>query len=292
MLAHGILCVDKPPGISSMSALSRVRKTTGAGRIGHSGTLDPAASGLLVIALGNATRLFPFLRLEPKTYRFSVRFGRTTDTLDAEGNVVEEGGAMPSEDAVRDVLGAFIGEIEQQPPRFSALKVGGVRAYRRARRNERFELAPRRVHVYSLVLERYNADENEAVFEVQCSAGVYVRSLARDIALKLGTIGLAASIRRTAMGAFSLSQALPPGASRQELEKALRPLSHVLSSQPVYTATAAQLRALAHGMDIEIGEAPGTGEHLFVFDSENELAAVARRRSAGTFHPIRVFHAV
>jgi tRNA pseudouridine55 synthase len=289
-LINGILCIDKPSGISSMSAITYVKRTLHEKKTGHSGTLDPAASGLLVVAIGNAPRLFPFLNLEPKTYRFSIVFGTGTDTLDADGSIIEQGGSVPDEQAIRNALSGFTGEINQEPPRFSALKVNGQRAYNLARRQENFTLAPRLVTIKKLDMENFNTEKGEATFMLDCSSGTYVRSLARDIARHLGTFGHTGFIRRTGMAGFSVNDAVSPDCGAEAMRKAIRPLADVLSGEPRHTATTAQALALSHGMDISI-DTNISKKFLFVFTADGELAAVTRQVAPGRFHPEKVFSA-
>jgi len=286
---NGILCIDKPCGPSSMAAVAQVKRALGVSRVGHSGTLDPKASGLLVTALGHATRLLPYLPLEPKAYLFTIVFGTATDTLDSDGAVVAEGGAIPGEEQIRAVLGSLVGEIEQTPPRYSAVKVRGVRAYRLARNSRLFSLSPRKVRIRSLTLNGWDAVRGEAAVLVECSAGTYVRSLARDMAEKLGTVGYASSIRRSAMGMFSVEGALAPDAAAHELAAHVVPLDRVLAEQPGHIASARQIRALSHGQDIRIETFPAGHHHIFVFDDQKKLLAVARRVDHDTYHPVRVF---
>ncbi|MBN2189244.1 MAG: tRNA pseudouridine(55) synthase TruB, partial [Chitinispirillaceae bacterium] len=163
---EGLLTVDKKEGITSFSVVAAVRRRFGGIRTGHAGTLDPAASGLLVLALGNATRLLPFLPLEPKRYLFGVRFGSQTDTLDADGSIIKSGGSLPGAAALEAVSARFTGKTMQVPPGFSAVKIGGVRAYKLARQGRRVELAPRPIHIHSLSLLSYEGASGEASFEV------------------------------------------------------------------------------------------------------------------------------
>jgi len=286
---EGFLNIDKPAGMSSFAVVAAVRRCLGAAKAGHAGTLDPAASGLLVLALGKFTRLLPFVPLEPKQYRFGIRFGVQTDTLDADGNILKTGGRIPDRGALEAVLPRFCGVLSQVPPDFSAVKVGGVRAYILARQGRRVELVPRRIEIFSLTLLQYDEATGDAMIEVSCSGGTYVRSLARDIAESLGTCGHASSVRRFAAGIFHVERALPftglDGAA-----EALLPVHEVLRGLPRITVDAAQKRKIAQGCDIILERIPAKeGDTVFAFDNEDNLVAVLRKKRDGSFHPVRVF---
>lgn len=207
---HGWLVVDKPVGPTSAQVVGKLKWALRQGghgkvKIGHGGTLDPLASGVLPIALGEATKLAGYLLNGPKAYRFQVTFGTATSTDDAEGSVVATSPVRPTESAVRAALARFTGAIRQRPPAYSALKVEGERAYARARAGEVVVLAERDIRIDSLELVACTADS--AMLDVRCSKGTYVRSLARDLALALGTVGHVSLLRRTGAGPFRLEQA-------------------------------------------------------------------------------------
>ena len=198
---HGWLIIDKPLGRSSAQVVAAVRRITGAAKAGHGGTLDPLATGVLPIALGEATKTVSYVMDGSKAYRFTLRFGEARTTDDREGAVTETSPARPTDAEIRAVLPRFTGLIEQVPPAFSALKVDGVRAYRLARAEEAVALAPRQVRIDRLeLIARPDADTAE--FLVRSGKGAYMRSLARDIARALGTVGHVAALRRTAVGPF------------------------------------------------------------------------------------------
>src|SRR5215469_15893676 len=195
----GWLVLDKPVGLSSAAAVTAVRRLFNAAKAGHGGTLDPLASGVLPIALGEATKTVGFAMAGTKTYRFTVRWGERRTTDDAEGTVMATSAARPAAAEIEAALQRFIGEIEQVPPDFSAIKVEGRRAYARARAGETLALAPRRVRIDRLsLLDRPDADH--ARLETVCGKGTYIRSLARDLAAALGTLGYVADLRRVAVG--------------------------------------------------------------------------------------------
>lgn len=204
---HGWAVIDKPCGWSSARAVARVRRITGAAKAGHAGTLDPLATGVLPIALGEATKTVAWVMEGSKTYRFAIRWGEARTTDDAEGEVTARSPARPGDRALRAATDAFTGHVEQVPPAYSARKLDGARAYALARAGAPVRLAPRRVWIESLrLLSRPDADH--AVFELRCGKGAYVRSLARDVALRLGTVGHAVDIRRLAAGPFVESDAI------------------------------------------------------------------------------------
>jgi tRNA pseudouridine55 synthase len=201
----GILVCDKPPGPTSHDMVARARRLTGQRRIGHAGTLDPPATGVLVLTLGRATRLLPYLPLEPKRYLATISFGSATDTLDATGEVTASADAAYLDAArVEAALARFVGELDQIPPMVSAVKVGGERLYAKARRGEQVERAPRRVTVHAAELVDFTAGSAPvARVDVRCSGGTYVRALADDLGRSLGTLAHLAALRRTAVGAFT-----------------------------------------------------------------------------------------
>lgn len=200
---HGWLNIDKPIGATSADMVSILRKVFSMRKIGHAGTLDPMATGVLPLACGEATKTIRFMQDLEKEYCFTLKFGASTDSFDRTGEVVETTNNMPSEEQIFSVLPRFIGDIMQVPPKFSAIKVGGVRAYKRARHGEDVKLEPRQIKVYALALEAFDRDKCEAIFRVLCSKGTYVRSLGHDIALALDSFGHLTSLRRTKVGAFN-----------------------------------------------------------------------------------------
>ncbi len=202
---NGFLLIDKPAGITSMDVIRRLRKVLNTRKLGHTGTLDPAATGLLPITIGSCTKLAKFLTLEPKVYSFEVVFGTLTETADNEGAVVETGRSDITEDELRAALPQFVGEIEQRPPRYSAVKVDGRRAYELARAGVEFELPARTIRIDQLELLQLH--EGVASMRVTCGSGTYVRSLAVDLAALLGTVAHARLIRRARVGAWQIDEA-------------------------------------------------------------------------------------
>jgi tRNA pseudouridine55 synthase len=199
---HGWVVLDKPVGMTSTHAVSVVKRLFKAKRAGHAGTLDPLASGALPVAMGEATKTVPFVMDGRKLYRFTVRWGEERDTDDAEGRVTETSVERPSPEAIRAVLADYIGTIQQVPPRYSAIKIEGERAYDLARDGEKVELAARPVEIVRLDLVEM-PDPDHAVLEAECGKGTYVRSLARDMGRALGCFGHVSALRRVAVGSFS-----------------------------------------------------------------------------------------
>ncbi|MFY8209367.1 MAG: tRNA pseudouridine(55) synthase TruB, partial [Caulobacter sp.] len=203
----GWLCLDKPYDLTSTTAVSRVRRAFNAQKGGHAGTLDPLATGILPIALGEATKTVPFLMDADKAYRFTIAWGRDTTTLDREGETTATSDVRPTREQVEAALPAFIGEVDQIPPNFSAIKVDGERAYDLARDGVEFELPTRKVSIFDLkVVDQPDADH--VTLTMECGKGTYVRAVVRDLAKALGTCGHVADLRRTRVGGFSEASAI------------------------------------------------------------------------------------
>lgn len=204
----GVLVVDKPVGLTSHDVVQIIRRGTNIHRAGHTGTLDPRASGVLVVLVGPAVRLSEFVSASDKRYQATVHLGSTTDTFDSEGNITSSGSVENiTEEQFEQALQQFIGEIQQVPPPYSAIKVQGRKAYEMAREGEEVELKPRTIQVYSLELLEWNPPE--AVIDVFCSSGTYVRSLANDLGVALGCGAHLVGLRRTKSGRFTLRDAVP-----------------------------------------------------------------------------------
>ncbi len=230
---HGWLVIDKPVGMSSNAVVVAVRRRTGAAKAGHAGTLDPLATGVLPIALGEATKTVPYAMDGVKTYAFTVCWGEARSTDDAEGEITEQSSCRPSQEEIEAVLPTFLGDIEQVPPIYSAIKVDGKRAYELARASKTVELKPRRIHIDSFRLVDM-PDQDQAVFEVRSGKGAYMRALARDLAKALGTVGHITKLRRTAVGFFTESMAISLD-KLPKMEHSAPPLEDLL---PVETALA------------------------------------------------------
>ena len=255
-MLHGWIILDKPVGLGSTQAVAAVKRLLReAGepktKVGHGGTLDPLASGVLPIALGEATKLCGRMLDATKAYEFTIKFGEETDTLDAEGAVVATSDVRPTPKQLEAVLPHFTGEIEQVPPAYSALKIDGRAAYTRARAGEEVDLKPRTVTVHSLAL----CHLPEATLAAEVSKGTYIRSLARDIAHALGTVGHVSYLRRTRAGPFGLDQAvsldfLTEIAKARQLTRAVLPLQAALDDIPALPVTPDQAQLLRHGQKL------------------------------------------
>lgn len=205
----GVLVVDKPAGMTSHDVVARARSALGTKRVGHGGTLDPDATGVLVLGIGRATRFLSYAQESPKRYVADVRFGITTSTLDASGDVVQEREVSLTEAGLKAALDTFRGDIEQVPPMVSAVKIGGERLYEKARRGEVVERPPRKVTIYELEATDVDVAAGTARLMVTCSGGTYIRSLAADLGEELGCGAHLTFLRRTAAGGFDLSEAVP-----------------------------------------------------------------------------------
>ncbi|MBK9584790.1 MAG: tRNA pseudouridine(55) synthase TruB [Alphaproteobacteria bacterium] len=245
----GWINLDKPAGLTSTQAIGRIRRVFNPQKIGHAGTLDPLATGILPIAMGEATKTIPFIQDALKTYSFTAAWGEQRDTDDAEGQIVATGANRPTQHDILDVLQDFIGDILQTPPAYSAIKIDGQRAYDLARSGETPEMKPREVYIESLELTAARTDE--ADFRMVCGKGTYVRSLVRDMALELGTFGYVKSLRRDAVGPLTLENAISLDFLEKmdygaALNEALLPLQAVLDdipALPVKQEEAAKLRS-------------------------------------------------
>src|SRR6056297_2727475 len=290
----GWLMVDKPAGVTSTAVVNKVRWAFEAKKAGHAGTLDPDATGLLPVALGEATKTIAYLGDALKAYEFTVKWGAQTTTDDAEGKVIETSGTRPSEAGITAALPQFIGDIQQVPPQYSAVKVDGNRAYDIARGGETMELAARDLYVDELTLLSC-PDADHAVFRLVCSAGGYVRAIARDLGRALGCFGHVVTLRRTWSGPFDAEDGIGMDtiealARTPGLDAHLRPVEDGLADLPMVTATpegAARLRNGNPGMVIASGVEYGA--ECWAAQPDGRALAVGRFR-AGALHPSRVFN--
>lgn len=287
---NGWLVVDKSAGMRSAAAVAVVKRRTRAAKAGHGGTLDPLATGLLPIALGEATKTVPHLMERSKTYRFTVKWGEARTTDDEEGDVTETSPVRPAVPDIEAALPRFRGDIQQMPPVYSAIRVQGRRAYDLAREGQSVELAPRSVRIARFVLvSRLDADRSE--FKVDCGKGTYVRALARDLAVALGTRGHVARMRRTRVGPFdedaaiSLDNLAEPGHSVALLE-AIHPVETVLDDIPALALTGPQAERLRSGQMVRL---PHVEDGVCRVRSAESLVALAEAKD-GEIRPLRVFH--
>jgi tRNA pseudouridine55 synthase len=293
-MTSGILLIDKPEGVTSFEVVRRARRALQINKIGHLGTLDPLATGLLPLCLLEATKLVPFLMPEAKVYRARVRLGVATDTQDAAGKVVARSEAMPSPEQIYQAAAALVGEISQVPPMYSARHYQGERAYRLARRGEVVDLAPRTVTIYELTVEEVAIPE--FTFTVRCSQGTYVRTLAKDLGDTLGCGAHLTALRRLAVGVFRVEEALALAAleelSREELAQKIIPLAECLSGLRPVDVEALEARRLRQGQLLVLpADGFKEGEQVRVL-AGRELVAVARVQSLApqaVLAPTRVF---
>jgi len=292
---HGWLIFDKPKGMNSTRAVGLVKSLYDAAKAGHAGTLDPLATGVLPIALGEATKTVPFVVEGSKVYRFTVRFGIETDTDDAEGKVTASSDRRPSSPEIEATLPRFTGEIIQVPPRFSALKVEGARAYELARDEEQFELEPRPVSIARLTLVAH-PDKDHCILETECGKGTYVRALARDLGRALGSHGHVAALRRTRVGPFGEDRAVSVerlealASDRDDLVAALEPVEIALRGIPALAVSAADAARLRHGQPVLLRgrDAPILAGTIYAM-ARGTLVAVGEV-SEGELKPRRIFN--
>ncbi|MEO0676543.1 MAG: tRNA pseudouridine(55) synthase TruB [Pseudomonadota bacterium] len=290
----GWLIVDKPAGLTSTAVVNKVKWAMDAQKAGHAGTLDPAATGVLAVALGEATKTVPFVTDALKAYRFTVSWGAETNTDDAEGEVTKTAEARPSETAIKDALGAFVGEIEQVPPAFSAVKIDGVRAYKKARDGEDVSLTARPLWVEELTLIDC-PDADHAELELVCGKGGYVRAIARDLGRALGCLGHVDRLRRTWSGPFDVAHGLSyedieAQARTEALDAHLMPLEIGLSELPELRTTPEGAVRLRNGNPgfVYPGEAEYGDEAWASLDGRAVAVGIAK---GGELHPSRVFAA-
>ncbi len=283
----GFLNIDKPLGMTSHDVVARIRRVFHTKRVGHAGTLDPLATGVLVVCLGAATRLSEYVMDSTKRYTARVRLGATTETYDAEGMIVEQGDASAVSRAdVEQALASFTGEIDQLPPMFSAVKQGGRKLYQLARAGETVERAPRRVTIYSLAVTDWSPPEFTLL--VACSAGTYIRSLAHDLGQTLGVGAYLAGLVRTASGGFALDDAVPLDRllETDSPEQFLIAPAAALRDRPSILLDSSQADAIRHGRAIEGADADGAV--TFAYLPDDRLAAVLHAEG-GSWKPQKVF---
>jgi tRNA pseudouridine55 synthase len=293
-MISGILLIDKPAGVTSFEVVRQARRALKIRKIGHLGTLDPFATGLLPLCLLEATKLVPYLMPEPKTYRARVRLGIKTATQDATGEIVARCEQLPAPELIFQAAAALRGEVTQVPPMYSALHYQGERAYRLARRGEVVDLPPRTVNIYALTVDELAMPE--FTMTVQCSQGTYIRTLAQDLGEALGCGAHLAALRRLAVGAFDVKEALPLTAlaelDREDLTSRILPLLACLPGMRPVEVGPAEAQRLRQGQLLMHDADNGCdGEQVKVL-ADAELVAVARVRNlspGSVLAPVRVF---
>ncbi len=289
----GWVVVDKPAGMTSTSVVNKVRWALDARKAGHAGTLDPEATGVLAVALGEATKTVPYVTEALKAYEFTVRLGQSTKTDDAEGEVIAESNKRPNDEEIKQALSGFVGDIEQVPPQFSAVKIDGERAYKRARDGESMEIAARPLYVESLLLID-RPDPDHVTLEMVCGKGGYVRSIARDLGEALGCLGHVRQLRRTWSGPFDATDGLTVEqidalAKTPDLDAHILPLEVALNGLPEVRCTeqgATRLRNGNPGMVLADGIEYGDT----CWASQDGRAVAIGLYKAGELHPARVLN--
>lgn len=292
-MASGVLVVDKPIGMTSHQVVQVIRNGTHIKRAGHTGTLDPRASGVLVVLLGPAVRLSEYVSAEDKRYQATIKLGEKTDTYDADGTITGTSEVNVTMEQFEEALKQFVGQIEQVPPPYSAVKVKGRRAYEMARNGEEVQLEPRIINVHSLELIEWNAPE--VVIDVHCSSGTYVRSLAYDLGEVLGCGANLTGLRRTKSGRFTLKDSTPLRKLNEAFENSswyqyLIPAAEALSDWPSITLNNEEVDNVRHGHRIERGSSEG--DMVRAITEQGELVALMEFDSeTSEYQPKKVFFA-
>lgn len=288
MNRNGILCIDKPPGLTSHDVVSRVRRLVDTRKVGHGGTLDPLASGLLVLAIGRATRLLEYILGQPKEYQALVRLGQTSNTYDGEGEIEDSGPVDVSEADLFAALARFRGQIRQVPPMYSALKRGGKPLYELARQGVAVEREARDVTIYELEMLSY--EPPDVTLHIKCSSGTYIRSLAHDLGQALNSGAYLAGLRRTAVGLFQLNEAAPlQTLTADVLVEQLQAMDSAVIHFPRLDVPGADAVRLANGQRIG-READGPEEELVrVYDDDDHFVGIARREG-DRWRPQKIFY--
>jgi tRNA pseudouridine55 synthase len=284
----GLLNVHKPPGVTSRRVVDVVKRLVRPDKVGHAGTLDPLASGVLVIGVGQATRLVEYVQMMPKRYSATFLLGYASTTEDVEGQLTEIAGAVPpAREDLERAAAEMIGQIDQRPPDYSALKVGGRRAYALARAGEDFQLSARAVRIDRLEVTRYAYPE--LCLEIECGSGTYVRSLGRDLAERVGTSAVMSALVRTAIGSFSLEKAVDPAqlAPDNLAGHLLSPLLAVRPAMPECVVGEREVERLGHGLSVNVPGAVDSSSAAV--DECGSLVAVLSRLEDGTYRASKFF---
>lgn len=288
---NGIILVDKPQDWTSHDVVAKLRGVLHERRIGHSGTLDPLATGLLVVFVGRATRAVEFAEADSKEYITGLHLGVSTDTQDITGNIVAESAALPDEAALREAIGRFIGDIEQIPPMYSAIKIGGKKLYELARRGESVERAPRKITVSAIDIA--GRDGDDYILNISCSKGTYVRTLCSDIGEALGCGACMSSLRRTRAGVFSVDEAhsladIEAAVREGRLSDIILPVDTLFASFPKLTVSQSAAKRLKNGNIIKISAEDG--DYRVYSDPEEFL--LLGRVEGGKLKTIKSFYEV
>ena len=287
----GFININKPHGVTSRDVVNQIQRRIEHQKVGHCGTLDPIATGVLVLGIGSATRLVEFVQRMPKSYQGKFLLGWSSETLDVEGNIFQTTGApVPSRKSVLQTLQHFQGKILQQPPQYSAIKVGGRRAYEVARSGKRVELAPREVNIYEISLVDYTYPE--LTLEITCSGGTYIRAIGRDFASRLNTSAVMHSLCRTAIGEFKISDSLSlESLNKESISQSLLPPQLAVSHLGHVDLSGDQLEDVSHGRKISISGRPLSPtkiEKIAAF-FDNNLVCILQSTESLQWTPCKVF---
>jgi tRNA pseudouridine55 synthase len=285
-MTHGLLNLNKPPGMTSRQVVDRIQRLMATRRVGHAGTLDPLATGVLVVAVGAATRLVEYVQQMPKSYLGTFLLGRHSPTEDLEGEItLLDNPPQPTQEQIEVAAKKLVGCIRQRPPAFSALKVKGQRAYDLARRGRQVELEPREVTIYRLEVVAYRYPE--LVLQIECGSGTYVRSLGRDLAESLGTAAVMSALERIATGRFRVEDAADPRQLTPESCSArLQPLACAVEMLPKVVLSPAEILRIQHGLDI-CRESWQPAEEIAALDDAGRLVSILGPRDGAVWRPLR-----
>ncbi len=288
MSSNGLLNLNKPPGVTSRRVVDHVARLERGLKVGHAGTLDPLASGVLVLCVGSATRLIEYVQRMPKRYSATFLLGRRSPTEDIEGEVLElSNPPVPSLDEIRQTATRFVGEIRQRPPAYSALKVQGRRAYDLARKGRDVELEPRTIVIHRIDVVGYEYPELQ--IEVECGSGTYIRSLGRDLAQAVGTMSVMSALVRTAIGGFRVEDARGPDSLNKENWRAhLLPSQRAVENLPRITLDRRQVQQIILGQAIRAATSTGEAPEIAALDEDGHLIALLTPRGPGLLRPKRV----
>ena len=285
----GVINLEKPTGMTSRAAINRLQGRVRPAKLGHGGTLDPLASGVLLLLVGKATRLMPYVQRLEKKYLATFQLGVESETEDIEGTVIPlEGARRPTRSEVVEELPRWIGTIQQKPPAFSALKVNGKRAYQLAREGKQLDLSPREVVIHQLVLDHYEYPLLR--LKICCGSGTYVRSLGRDIARALGSGAVMSQLARTSIGEFSLEKSVTlDDLLSQDVARHVLPARSLVSDLPALTVDSQQWSLLANGRVIDLAHGQA-GEEFSVVDASGMLLGIVAADGPGRVRPVKSFH--
>jgi tRNA pseudouridine55 synthase len=289
MAPFGLLNINKPAGFTSRAAVDRVERLVRPAKVGHAGTLDPLATGVLVVCVGQATRLVRFVQQMRKRYRATFLLGRSSATDDIEGQVTEIPNAIvPTLAMIDQALPRFVGDIQQRPPTHSAIRIAGHRAYTLARKGADFEMAARTVTIHRIDLLRYEYPELD--LDIECGSGTYIRALGRDLGAALGTAAVMSALERTAIGPFHVEDALDPlTISPDDFVGHLQSALVAVADLPRATLTDVELNEIRHGRSIAMRHAETIGAEWAAVDSTGQLVAILHEKQKGQLWPVHNF---